>query len=166
MIHLPLPLRIIHWYKGFNFRRWSLKYAYIFGFCIYEFRIWNRYRKPQIISWKKKEKKSACLLFPSTYSQPCRLPPIVSFLSASRTAKIREDEYLHNCTQCVCGSVLSNCKRCEWGLFLICSGKSFCEWLRIGSIFYIMIIWYMSETTISFPSLYRTTPSATTKKCW
>ena len=26
MIHLPLPLRIIHWYKGFGFRWWSLKY--------------------------------------------------------------------------------------------------------------------------------------------
>ena len=28
MIHLPLPLRIIHWYKGFHFRRWSLKYLF------------------------------------------------------------------------------------------------------------------------------------------
>ena len=37
----------------------------------------------------------------------------------------------------VCGgSVLSNCKRCEWGLFLICSEKVFLEWQRIGSIIY------------------------------
>ena len=66
------------------------------------------------------------------------MPPIVSFLSASRTAKIREDEYLHNCTQCVCVVVLFCliANDVSEGCFWFVREKVFREWQRIGSIIY------------------------------